>query len=40
MVEFDFTAFGVWSTITAVVIVIIGVVYRSYRRRRNETSPP
>jgi len=39
MVEFDFTAFGVWSTITAVVIVIIGVVYRSYRRKQNEASP-
>ena len=39
MGEFDFTAFGVWSAITAVVIVITGVVYRSYRRKRNESSP-
>ena len=39
MGEFDFTAFGVWSVITAVVIVITGVVYRSYRRKRNEASP-
>ena len=39
MVEFDFAVFGVWSAITAVVIVITGVVYRSYRRKRNETSP-
>ena len=40
MAEFDFMAFGVWAAITAVVIVITGVVYRSYRRRRNETPPP
>jgi len=33
MVEFDFTVFGVWSAITAVVIVITGIVYRSYRRK-------
>jgi len=39
MAEFDFMVFGVWSAITAVVIVITGVVYRSYRRKRNETSP-
>ena len=39
MAEFDFMAFGVWSAITVVVIVITGVVYRSYRRKRNETSP-
>jgi len=38
MAEFDFTVFGVWSAITAVVIVITGAVYRSYRRKRNETS--
>ena len=36
MAEFDFAVFGVWSTITAVVIVIIGIVYRSYRRKQNE----
>jgi len=29
MAEFDFTVFGVWSAITAVVIVITGIVYRS-----------
>ena len=39
MTEFDFAAFGMWSAITAVVIVITGVVYRSYRRKRNEASP-
>ena len=36
MAEFDFTIFGVWSAITAVVIVITGIVYRSYRRKQNE----
>jgi len=36
MAEFDFTVFGVWSAITAVVIVITGIVYRSYRRKQNE----
>jgi heme/copper-type cytochrome/quinol oxidase subunit 2 len=38
MAEFDFAAFGMWSVITAVVIVITSVVYRSYRRKQNETS--
>jgi len=38
MAEFDFTVFGAWSAITAVVIVITGIVYRSYRRKQNETS--
>jgi uncharacterized membrane protein len=38
MTEVDFTAFGVWSTITLVVIVITGLVYRSYQRKQNATS--
>jgi len=38
MAEFDFTVFGGWSDITAVVIVITGTVYRSYRRKQNEVS--
>jgi heme/copper-type cytochrome/quinol oxidase subunit 2 len=38
MAEFDFAVFGVWSVITAVVIVITGVAYRSYRRKQNEAS--
>ena len=38
MVEFDFVAFGMWSVITAVVIVITGIVYISYRRKQNEAS--
>ena len=36
MAEFDFAAFGVWSAITAVVIVITGIVYRTYQRKQNE----
>ena len=36
MAEFDFVTFGVWSAITAVVIVITGIAYRSYRRKQNE----
>ena len=40
MAEFDFTVFGMWSAITAVVIVITGIVYRSYRRKQNEASSP
>jgi len=38
MAEFDFTVFGVWCAITAVVIVITGIVYRAYRRKQNEES--
>ena len=38
MAEFDFVVFGMWSAITAVVIVITGIVYKSYRRKQNEES--
>ena len=38
MAEFDFAAFGVWSAITAVVIVVTGIVYRSYQSKQIETS--
>ena len=38
MAEFDFAVFGMWSAITAVVIVITGIVYISYRRKQNEIS--
>jgi len=38
MAEFDFAAFGVWSAITAIVMVITGMVYMSYRRKQNEES--
>ena len=38
MAEFDFAVFGMWSAITAVVIVITGIVYKSYRRKQNEES--
>ena len=38
MGESDFAMFGVWSAITIIVIVITGLVYRSYRRRRDEAS--
>jgi len=38
MAEFDLATFGVWSAITAVVIVITGIVYRSYQRKQNEES--
>jgi heme exporter protein D len=38
MAEVDITAFGVWSAITLVVIVITGLVYRTYRRKQNATS--
>jgi len=38
MVEVDITAFGVWSIVTLVVIVITGLVYRTYQRKQNATS--
>ena len=38
MGESDFAVFGVWSAVTIIVIVITGLVYRSYRRRRDEAS--
>jgi len=38
MVEVDITAFGVWSIVTLVVIVITGLVYRTYQRKQNAAS--
>ena len=38
MAEADFVAFGVWSDITIVVIVITGLVYRTYQRIHNAAS--
>jgi len=38
MVDTDFAAFGTWSAITLVVIVITGLVYRTYQRKQNATS--
>ena len=38
MEEPDFAVFGVWSAITIIVIVITGLVYRAYRRKKNEAS--
>ena len=38
MAEADITAFGIWSVITLVVIVITGLVYRTYQRKQNAAS--
>ena len=38
MTEADITAFGIWSVITLVVIVITGLVYRTYQRKKNAAS--
>ena len=38
MGEPDIVVFGVWSSITIIVIVITGLVYRVYRRKKNEAS--
>jgi len=38
MGEPDIAVFGVWSSITIIVIVITGLVYRAYRRKKNEES--
>jgi uncharacterized membrane protein len=38
MGEPDFTIFGMWSAITIIVMVITGLVYRAYRRKKNEAS--
>ena len=38
MVEVDITAFGVWSIVTLVVIVITGLVYRKYQRKHATSS--
>jgi len=38
MTEPDFATFGVWSIVTLVVIVITGLVYRTYQRKQNASS--
>ena len=38
MAEADITAFGIWSVLTLVVIVITGLVYRTYQRKQNAAS--
>ena len=38
MGESDIVVFGVWSSITIIVIVITGLVYRTYRKKKNEAS--
>ena len=38
MGEPDIVVFGVWSSVTIIVIVITGLVYRAYRRKKNEAS--
>jgi len=38
MGEPDIVVFGVWSSITIIVIVITGLVYRAYGRKKNEAS--
>ena len=38
MAEADFVAFGLWSAITIVVIVITGLVYRKYQRKHAASS--
>ncbi|HJN20478.1 MAG TPA: hypothetical protein QGF01_06045 [Candidatus Nitrosopelagicus sp.] len=36
MPEPNFAAFGLWSCLTIAVIVVTGLVYRIYRKNRNE----
>ena len=38
MGEPDIAVFGSWSAITIIVIVITGLVYKAYRRKKNEAS--
>jgi len=38
MGEPDIAVFGVWSSIAIIVIVITGLVYRAYGRKKNEAS--
>jgi len=35
MAETDLFAFAMWSGITAVLMIITGFVYRSYRRKKS-----
>tara|TARA_B100000029_G_scaffold285597_1_gene279390 strand:- start:2667 stop:2792 length:126 start_codon:yes stop_codon:yes gene_type:complete len=35
MAETDLFAFGMWSGITAVLMIITGLVYKSYQRKKS-----
>ncbi len=35
----DMIAFGTWSAITAIFIVVISLVYRRFSRRKQDESP-
>jgi len=38
MVETDFVPFAFWSIITAALVAVTGLVYRSYSRRKNHAT--
>ena len=39
MAETDFVPFVFWSMITAALLAVTGLVYRSYSRRKNNATP-
>ncbi len=40
MTNLDVVAFGTWSTITAIFLVVISLVYRKFSRLKKDESPP
>ena len=40
MANFDMVAFIAWSSITAILIVVTGLVYKKFVKRDRNESPP
>jgi len=38
MSHFDLTAFSSWSAVTAIFIIVVGVVYRKFSKRNKDES--
>ncbi len=39
MASLDLVAFGTWSAITAISILVISLVYRKFSRQKQDESP-
>ncbi|MGI0069804.1 MAG: hypothetical protein ACREAN_06075 [Nitrosopumilaceae archaeon] len=38
MTHFDLVAFGSWSAVTAIFIIVIGLVYKQFTKRKKDES--
>ncbi|MGI0082345.1 MAG: hypothetical protein ACREAF_02365 [Nitrosopumilaceae archaeon] len=40
MTDLNIVAFGTWSAITAIFLIVISLVYQKFSRREEDESPP